>query len=685
MSHFWDIQKIHLAMVSVTIHSLILYISVIIAGCSFLCIYAHAGALGSATNRDSSSYSFPPYQIGLVNFNNKNINTSQMKRFVEDGIIEIADVDESFGLLRSSVFTSLSDCLLHLSSISSTNLHQNKNTDYLQAVLQDGTMRYTIAFGMDRNYNRNEIENTLLDKCTFMPKDTFQKLEKIKSLMDKASRWFATMIDKDIKQNLIETDDKKAQGDSIIALVENGKHLDHFHLYQSFNKKDKDLATLPLHTDHGLFVSIVPGMKISHLNEMKSDHRSVSEFIVKLPNGELRSVELSNSDGGNSIIIMMGEMSQYISKSLRPVPHSLQLDDVHRGWFGRMYFPPDEFMIRSHGSHMSYSQLRHDARDYLLSPSFDRQITAIGCSINIINENNYDQQSEQTSRVLDVTGGTACKANEIYCWMACENVSKLPCSTSEAICKDSKTGNIWKESDGHCFTCSAVCNVPTLTPTTFSPTIKPSTSSPTSRPSTGVPTLKPSTFSPTTSAPTMKPTTTPSTTSPTSDPSSLSPSSNPTTNVPTTVSPTTVSPTTTSPTSVPTKVPTFHPTSNPSTSSPSDSPSTKQTQNPTLTTTTSSPSLSPTHSRDFTSPPTASTNSTFSPTSFNNSTLLPTSVPATPTLSPAIPTHSPTKNPTGTPCLQSKCAIRKLPTTCKPELTNRCCKWNAQLKRCVLA
>ncbi len=656
-------------MVSVTFHSLVLCITLILAGYSSHCMYAYDSKDDSTSSTGSLSL---PYQIGLVTFN-KNIDVSQMKRFIEDGIVEIANVDDSLGLLRSEVFTSLSNCLLHLSSMSSTTFDKTKNIDYLQAVLQDGTMRYTIAFGMDDSKNnRNEMEKSLLDKCTSMPKDTFRKLEIIKSLMDKASRWFAGMIDAAIKQSNAENGDNAINDDSILALVENGKHLDHFHFYNSFNKQDEDIATLPLHTDHGLFVSIVPGMRISYLNEMKSIHQGVSEFIVKLPNGETRSVELSSSNSDNSIIIMMGEMSQYVSKSLRPVPHSLKLNDIHRGWFGRMYFPPDEFMIRSHGLQIPYSQLRHDAHEYLLSSSFDRDITSIGCKVNYFNhDNNNNQQSEQISRVLDVTGGTACKANEIYCWMACENVSKLPCSISEAVCKDSKTGNIWTESDGHCFTCSAVCNAPTLGPTTNSPTSKPSTASPTSRPSTS---------SPTTSSPTMKPTRVLATSSPTSNPFSLSPSPNPTTNAPTTTSPTT-----TSPTMIPTKVPTLHPTSNPSTITPSALPSVKQTQSPTSSITISSPSLSPTQSNYFTSPPTASANSTLSPTSFNNSTSSPTSAPVVPTSLPTKPTHSPTSNPTGTPCLQSKCAIRKLPTTCKPELTNRCCKWNANLKRCVLA
>jgi hypothetical protein len=237
---------------------------------------------------------------------------------------------------------------------------------------------------------------------------------------------------------------------SFDEMIKGAKHLDHFHVYEKRGHKDQ--LALDFHTDQGLFIGIVPSIRISEHNLNKEE----DSFMVKLKDNIVAQVRLP--ENGDVVVFMIGDGSNYLNPhshyGMRAVPHALHLeaspDKTLRAWFGRMFFAPNDAILTEDMTFQSIIDTVVKARRLNL------EIPSFGCS----KTGNIDDR-----RVLQDHTGNNCSAGTAYCWMGCRSTANLTCEDSEAICQTA-SGDIWQDCDMcHDGTAKLVC--PTAAPSAF--------------------------------------------------------------------------------------------------------------------------------------------------------------------------------------------------------------------------
>jgi hypothetical protein len=206
---------------------------------------------------------------------------------------------------------------------------------------------------------------------------------------------------------------------------------------------------LALHTDQGLFIAIVPSVRLSKSGSAKQQQQQDDDdasFYIQLSNGRKAHVKLPSN--GNCLLFMIGDGSNYLLPNshfpLRPVPHGLALEsspseDVVRVWFGRMFFAPNDAILTDK------------------MPTFDGMMQ-LAVESRRLNENfpvlscgpSSTQQQTQPRALHDVSGHN-CSAGFAYCWMACRPLGALSssCNETSVECRNNVTNALWED----CPTC----------------------------------------------------------------------------------------------------------------------------------------------------------------------------------------------------------------------------------------
>ena len=151
--------------------------------------------------------------------------------------------------------------------------------------------------------------------------------------------------------------------DTMVEVVENGDHLEHFHSYETSVAAEEE-KTIEWHTDQGLFIAFTPGLMI-HQQDPKRTRLS-DGFAILHKDGSQAMVEFQQDD---ELIIMLGDgikqlvgddSSNHPLASLRATPHALKLpahsQDEARNWYGRMVLPPSSAIHPKHNA--SFGSLR---------------------------------------------------------------------------------------------------------------------------------------------------------------------------------------------------------------------------------------------------------------------------------------------------------------------------------------
>lgn len=274
---------------------------------------------------------------------------------------------------------------------------------------------------------------------------------------------------------------------SFKALVANGSHLEHLHVYSppaSGRSTIVGVKTMDFHTDSGFLVAMTRGYYSSSDQSVYSDRDTGRGLYLELSTGQRVKVD-ANDD---ALVVMIGAaastwLEPLLGKPLRPAPHALVagLSDAHssvsRSWFGKMYLPPKDALLPNPEKASKQGRVRQltygQYREWELSGSSSQSSLPAACEISASSvqaatsstSSPYSLLSSSNSLCPLSSGGTG-----VLCWMQCLPVDGLSCGTN-AVCVDTVTGQEVDGSD-HCpesdkSLCTLQCPVATNSTSTF--------------------------------------------------------------------------------------------------------------------------------------------------------------------------------------------------------------------------
>ena len=290
-----------------------------------------------------------------------------------------------------------------------------------------------------------------------------------------------------------------------LASVARERSLEHFHIYSGFGGEagvataDADAtaaaaaaaAAVPLHTDAGLLIALVPALHAHLLGTVATQAAPADDgFYVQRWDGS--RVRIARSSERSSVVFLVGEgwstwLNARLSVPLRPAPHAMVMPRMGphqvRVWYGRMFLPPADAVQHTHGTPFRVWQQFHAAQpvNMLASSTPALKLSAVAVAADHLSNaslpvgcgggRRFGERSG--SRLLTHTADTnGCVADQIFCWHQCVDVSSLPCG-DHAVCWRHEDESIWQPEDAHCASCEARCLEPPSPPATSPPASSP--------------------------------------------------------------------------------------------------------------------------------------------------------------------------------------------------------------------
>jgi hypothetical protein len=379
---------------------------------------------------------FEPLKVSyddLMNDCGSSVLSVMINELSDVGLISITNMPESFRVAKKDTLSWMHPCAI-------------KSGVTKEHTFADGTRRLTMAShtipgGIQVMKHGNGGACEAFDQASF----AFRKE------VDRITRTFSDLVSSGLPEAapLLKTQDGFLFK-TLHDVVNNGEHLEHFHLYQGSSvAKDQLDATIEWHTDQGLFLVFTPGVFTdSTAEDSASDLLDETEgFYIELADGTRFPVKLDRED---DLVIMLGDgVNQYVNpnlsgRKLRAVPHALSMPAHDKGkarvWYGRMVLPPASAIHPEHGETFGH------LRQLLIEASMDTRdetILGLGCSSESF-VFTHARQLEETS----------CEEGTLYCWHRCMSLEEA--GVSEEICADqgldlwctSPRGELWDQSHG---------------------------------------------------------------------------------------------------------------------------------------------------------------------------------------------------------------------------------------------
>lgn len=386
-----------------------------------------------------------PFQVQYVNFVGNNDVTSALQH---DGLVAMTNVP-GLAEARERALVATAECVLQ---------HGGSVVAPVSLQMQDKSIRSSWGAFADE-----EMPNT--EACPELQ----QAMQQLRTAVDAGSMRFAELLDNQVLYRgfdlgLMSRLDAESYS-TFSEMLDAGKRLDHIHVYEKPNMSNEQ-RTLDMHTDQGLFIAIVPSLRVLHKEGGGVVDKKDESFVVEQSDGAISPVQLPEQ--GDVLLFMMGDGINYLTprshKPLRAVPHGLNqmTTSAARAWFGRMFLAPDDAVLV--GTTAFHAMMEEVAESRRLNQAFPM----LSCG--------GMQQQQQQRRVLHDTSGHNCTAGQAYCWMGCRSTTGLECD--HPICQSSETGLVWEDCETcHDPTARLVCATgapsasggATLAPTTSAP------------------------------------------------------------------------------------------------------------------------------------------------------------------------------------------------------------------------
>lgn len=276
-----------------------------------------------------------------------------------------------------------------------------------------------------------------------------------------------------------------------------GEQLEHFHAYRASPSNGEggaaaesiesavagEEAAVPLHTDAGLFIAILPALYAA-TPAAPSTTTAVAPspiaspadggFYVQTWDGERAAVSAMAEAG--SVVFVVGDgwaswLNPQMHTPLRAAPHGMHMPKTRaaagaaalvRAWYGRMYLPPADAVQHPNGLPFGAWQQYHaahpaDLADGSAARSRDRRDgTAADGRKGAAEPSEGPTPPTEASllpagcatgrRFLSTASASSCLADQIFCWHQCISVAALPCTAAEASCRR-PDGTLWTPAD----------------------------------------------------------------------------------------------------------------------------------------------------------------------------------------------------------------------------------------------
>ncbi|KAI2493763.1 hypothetical protein MHU86_20768 [Fragilaria crotonensis] len=333
------------------------------------------------------------------------------------GIVSITNIPH---LHKKSLLQSLPECIKKIG---------------VESTFADGTIRRTIATHSQGSHMWDATTNGDESCQSFASQNGA-----FRSVIGQVVSDFGLFLEDalSLKTSLLQHTTRKDETFSLVDIVHQGDHLEHFHAYYTSTMHDTDLdTTIDWHIDQGLLLAFSPG---------QSSGQTTDGFFIQLEDGSTETVRFDQEDeivfffgdGANQIINPV--LIKHGRSPMRVLPHALKMPrlDEERLWYGRMVLAPADAL---HPVHLkSFGDIRNNMIQQ------DEDYLSIGCS------------SSAVARLLHEDENTACNETmSSYCWHSCMNYTDYDASpdlcTGRALmfgCVD-EDGNEWPDTHNASF------------------------------------------------------------------------------------------------------------------------------------------------------------------------------------------------------------------------------------------
>jgi hypothetical protein len=328
------------------------------------------------------------------------------------GIVSITNVPD---LRKQALLQSLPECIKAVG---------------VKTAFADGTVRRTIATHSQGSEMWEATSTGDEESC-----DSFESQNvAFRAVVGQVVNDFGSFLEGalSLETTLLQHATIKEKSFSLMDIVHEGDHLEHFHAYYTSSMHDSTLnvTTIDWHVDQGLLLAFSPG---------QSNGRPTDGFYIQLDDGSTEMVHFNEED---DLVFFFGDgVNQIINPVLisegkspmRVLPHTLRMPKLkeERLWYGRMVLAPADALHPVHGKSFGF------IRDNMIKK--DEDFLSIGCS------------SSGVARLLHVDPNPpVCNnATSSYCWHSCMNYTDY--GASPKICAKKKmlfgcmnaTGALW--------------------------------------------------------------------------------------------------------------------------------------------------------------------------------------------------------------------------------------------------
>ena len=393
---------------------------------------------GEATRNDLSHFKLPEISFADLEVGSSTAHSTLNKVLSSEGIISIVGIP-SFAGARSELLSDLVSC----PSMSASS----------KVEMQDGTVRHSI-FGETESLFELPTPHS---KCPLFG----TKLQIFRGILDVVgdalTHQLGSLCGSVDLQSVPTPSNLNTTASPLQDVIQAGKKLEHLHSYSYKTHNRQPANLLDMHTDMGLFILMTPALTLDKEDtNIPSALPTVSTgLFVQRRNGDVVFAD-SRPD---SLILMIGQgFADWLAPRLqdpssqcskfRPMPHGVDLSQLRqslnidqglvgkRGWYGRMFQLPDQWLAHEIGAVSSpedtSSNVDQTPSEVNLVSGFDaltRSVKLIPAAFQIADSNGAARPKQMSLARGHRRHLTAVNAAEtcildggslgIQCWMQC--------------------------------------------------------------------------------------------------------------------------------------------------------------------------------------------------------------------------------------------------------------------------